>query len=870
MNSPSRTSIRQRLAQLVVLVLVSATPWYFGGVTLTCVCLVGFGTIVLGALVLLSGVSDSRLPVAALVLLAAVGLGLWQLVSLPQGVLQAIAPGTASWYETLLGELSVAPPPEAPAGEGTLHKSTLSVAPIATRRTTATLVMAVIVFLGSFWVFRNEFDQRIFLGVLTVNGALLAAFGIVQMLTWNGHLYWYFPSPVTTAFGPFVNRNNAAGFLGISLAAAVGLVSGAASETSHPRRRHERGAFGGKSTWLSFAQLVDSPVSFAALVGACIIMAGILCSLSRGGIIACALGLMFWLVVDRQRINLRGPIPVVVGLILLFSAFMVWWVARSDELAARLTTLQSSEILTSNNRLPVWRDAARAIPDFLPWGAGLGTFQYVSSPFRTQSDDRQFAFAENQYFQAMVEGGIPGFLFLAGAIALTGYAFSRGLARSAGAQRGTIVAGVIALVIQAVHGFTDFGLYHSSSALAFASIVAVGLAACPAGSFAVVGPAWHVKWVNYSAVAIIWLVLVNIGAFASLLRAREVEMLVDAMDESVEEFSQWDAPRIERSASDLRAALANCWDHPEGHLQAAEMTLSRLSRIAPALELSGLETHGVTSGIPGTMAIYRAIYQLESEGRDKAVQTLRESDAIGSLVQNARDHLLAALEACPFLAEAHLELGFIGWLWSPDDKGEKHFARVRLLSPRNGAMRYYAGWGELFSGRPERCALDWRECLLVSPSHKKSVRDMADEFLPSELVAAEILPDSPGELVEIVRARYSKPDSRELREAALVRLEKLIESRPVAAPETDYLWGALYLERQEIGKAATHLRAAVAARPEKTEWRYELASLLARSEEWSEAQEHASWCIKHDPQNSRFAALMRNILKRRLPAITPR
>src|SRR5262249_35463873 len=100
-----------------------------------------------------------------------------------------------------------------------------SICPSSTRVELARLVMAMIaLYLGAV-LFANSESQLWLWVCLAVNGGALALFGIARQRSWDGKLLWSVPFVLGgQPFASYVNRNNAAGYLNLCLAAAWGLV----------------------------------------------------------------------------------------------------------------------------------------------------------------------------------------------------------------------------------------------------------------------------------------------------------------------------------------------------------------------------------------------------------------------------------------------------------------------------------------------------------------------------------------------------------------------------------------------------------------------------------------------------------------------
>src|SRR4030042_113831 len=131
------------------------------------------------------------------------------------------------------------------------------------------------------------------LKVLAVFGFLLAVFGIIQHTAGNGKIYWF--RELThggSLFGPFVNRNHFAGFVGmiIPLSLGVGLMSMSLEK---------------KIMYVFFSITMTIALFF---------------SLSRGGIVSFFAGIMvFAFVVFGKTYSVRRLVPVFLFILILAS-----------------------------------------------------------------------------------------------------------------------------------------------------------------------------------------------------------------------------------------------------------------------------------------------------------------------------------------------------------------------------------------------------------------------------------------------------------------------------------------------------------------------------------------------------------------------
>ena len=251
------------LIRNLLLVLLFAAPWFFGGVWAS----VQWGMLLLVAILLATDLAsrfsaDERpglLPIGWLPPLAGMALGLAQLIPFSADSVQKWAPTAAEWRQDLTSEISApaelaaAPSHSDPsiavtqvAGEvaddeqtsaqdssaGTIATNapvdrtpgTRSLYRVATREYLALLTLATSVFVLASLHLVDRRSTLMFMASMGACGAALSFFGLIQRLSWNGKFYWVFEPAAGgfQSFGPFVNRNNAGGFLNLCLAAGIG------------------------------------------------------------------------------------------------------------------------------------------------------------------------------------------------------------------------------------------------------------------------------------------------------------------------------------------------------------------------------------------------------------------------------------------------------------------------------------------------------------------------------------------------------------------------------------------------------------------------------------------------------------------------
>jgi O-antigen ligase len=298
--------------------------------------------------------------------------------------------------------------------------------------------LTLLLFLAS-QAFRTTDDWRFFVWFVMSLGFVVAVFGILQHLTFNGKLYWFREMRYGgIPFGPYVNRNHFAGFAELVIPIAlVPLVLG--------KVRRER--------WFAVGLLALLPLGALFL------------SASRGGIISFAaeLALLTLLLILRRA----GGKHVLAGAVVLLFAFMLvsWLGAR--QILERFSSMQSLEV-TSGKRASMRVDTWHIFREH-PWtGTGLGSLQTVFPAYETLYDAKIVNHSHNDYLEGLAETGIAGAACCAWFLAaLFFYCLRSLLLQDKSFAAALHLSGLVACTGFLVHSFVDFNLHIPGNALLF-------------------------------------------------------------------------------------------------------------------------------------------------------------------------------------------------------------------------------------------------------------------------------------------------------------------------------------------------------------------------------------------------------------------
>jgi O-antigen ligase len=351
---------------------------------------------------------------------------LFQLIPLPLSVLNV--------FHVKLRELVTLSPDLAPA----FHS--ISVYPFATETELSHLMVYLMVFSMAAFGIRDRHRAFRLMRGLMIFGFVIGIFGIIQRATSNESIYWFRKlSQGGIPFGPFVNRNHFAGFLGMIIPFSVAFASMARSL----EKRVMYGFFG-------------------------IIMAvALFFSLSRGGIISFFGGILVFLFLVFTKGKSRMKLAPLFIFLFFFAVYLVY--LGASPVIERF----AKSGVTDAQRLSAWVGTLTAFRDFPLFGSGMGTFPYIFKIYQPEGLPGFWDHAHNDYLELLLEGGIIGVLVLA----VFMLSILIRILKAPWDERGTYLGAAFlsSITTMAVHSIVDFNLHIPSNAILFSLIL--GLAA---------------------------------------------------------------------------------------------------------------------------------------------------------------------------------------------------------------------------------------------------------------------------------------------------------------------------------------------------------------------------------------------------------
>ena len=370
---------------------------------------------------------SARIPVAAILAIAV--LGILQLVPLPEGLLESIAPTSHAIYHEANEILAQHGRPDG-------LRPRISIGAIQTAETVRLILAYLALFLVASRVLFTRARRRLFVGVL------LAA-AILQVLV---------AAPVqataTRLHGVFLNPNHLAGYLEIALAAAFGVLW---TEVLVNRDR-ARGA--GES-----ADRVEKrflPLALRILAWA-VIAAGISLTQSRAGIASAIVTTLVLLsvAVFHPRAEARAGRAVRGALVFTCGILLVAGIVRGIPLLRFLGS--DARDLHGGLRLPIWETSLEAWKQFPVLGSGLGTFREAFRRVQPRGLNSLVEKAHSDPLQLLVTGGgvgeVLGVLLYASLFVLL---LRRWRAQRHREESAMVLAGFGALLSLTLHGLVEY------------------------------------------------------------------------------------------------------------------------------------------------------------------------------------------------------------------------------------------------------------------------------------------------------------------------------------------------------------------------------------------------------------------------------
>lgn len=705
-----------------------------------------------------------------------------------------------------------------------------TVSPVATQLTLSQLCLAVLAFWLSFDLFEDSKSRSWFYLILALNGATIAGFGIAQKMTWNGMLFWSIPLRFGgSPFGPFVNRNNAAGYLLLSFSCAIAcLVSAWFPFGLGPRK------VAGVSVQNRFTQLLTrslgqiTPAVMIPLALVLAIVGGILTSLSRAGVvglITCSLVLLPALGRWRTRVM------VVMTLLICGAYGALIWIGEDQRFASRVQTLsQIGKVV--EGRMSHWREVFPLIRDVRWTGSGWGTYSRVCPLYLTNNNDRWFQHAENQYIEVLVEAGSVGLALFIGGLLLFVFTAARAIRSDPdGRQLSAGISGVLATMGIATISLTDFSLAIGGVLFTFMAIqgsVVASFSRTQAVS----------RWSQICRGSRIWPVLLQVvlllGSTVSLYHlhfASEIETIADLLPTD-EELPVLTVDRCDELLQQLNSRGIRHPEHPELLRTASQLNVYRYRRqiyddMVRQPQAANLQPQYLWN-LTHIERLDAVTSDMNLRNDQVALRSLLDSREVRTNLPQALTGLSLSLKKDPLSRRTALTAAWLAHLLG--DPTATSFRDLALVvGASDSTTLYQLGLLSERMNQPEVNQRCWNRCLTIAETWAQPIWDQATQTR-DEREAMSILPDRLSTLMAISRL------SRDLtvRSELLDRCRKVADLTPDLPTRTR---AELEMLLGRLPQAVEAYRDAIREAPKDVDLRMEASVALVQSGLLQEALE---------------------------------
>lgn len=784
--------------------------------------------------------------------------------------------------------------------------NTISAYPSASRERIVELLAGIAIFFASScFLYRRKSITTVMLTAVIV-GVLIGFVGIVQNLSWNGKILWVYElSMGGFPFGPFVNKNNAGGFLLACFSAATFIVSyqlivwrpygsndSSKSQYFGSNRSNPLKSLAGVVAGLQTRHLYS-------LTGMAFIAAAIVASLSRGATAALVVSTASCMV-------LLSSINRWVVVVMLFVAIGVFglmaYSEQSDSVVAQAETMTDLSTAAAP-RLLHWNDALPYVKENVLFGSGPGTYPYLYIAHQERHFERWFRHAENVYLETLGEMGVVGLTTLLLAIILFFVVCWRLFKQPQEFDRALGVAGFCLMIGQAIAWFFDFGIYHPPNMAIVATLagVVIGrhgyLTSQESGK---PGLAWKLATVPVLGVVCVACVFSVFESQAIEALAESKRLMAKYVDSSGREEAILDqvqtklefAKKIRPDDSELLFQLGEY--HSNRYRSVAVQRLVAEAREAlEQLEQAQAEqaTSEAVSESPTELAAntgtnlqdnpVNGMNSLEGAWPVTSLSTLhrlahitkrfpdelhqlRNSAEVKTHLQAAWDAYTDAEKACHSLPKTEFRLAQLSILIDDGKTEWEHLEKALMRMPTDSQLLYDCGLLAIHTGKPDETARMWAQCLSYTRRFEEPIVQFAKQELSMKQFFEQVLPQDPFELLRIAKKYFGGVEQTLSQRLLLVHTRRLADKYDLPEKDKYYLRAESERLSGDLPSAAKSYKLALDIDPSETNWRLSYARVLHKLGQYDDAIKQLKTCqLQSRRKNATYSRLIKLIQRDR-------
>jgi tetratricopeptide (TPR) repeat protein len=760
----------------------------------------------------------------------------------------------------------------------------ISIYPSASLAQLYVLGSAVGIFLSSIVLFRDTRTIEPLLVCAGVVGFAVSFVGVAQNLGWNGKVLWVYELLYGgIPFGPFVNKNNGAGFLILTLAGPLYFLAKPilAADRRRDSSEFETGQlalptsrskkrFRPLQVCLRF--LANLEVRHLYCLTALIaIVAGVFLSFSRGGsvsiVIALTTGILTLMIANRWAV-------VLAAIVIVACVAAALWTEQANAVSQSLASIAEAN-QNSAPRLLHWSDATSYYQHYWQFGSGLGTYRYEYPIFQEHPFRGKFVHAENVFLETLAELGLVGTVALLLTVLMLFYSSIRLYRQRTVSDRALGVAGTATTAGLVAASCLDFGIYQPANfvlaAILFGAIV--GRVSHPdCAKTRVAEPKSLGKYFRFCTLLILILAAgystVPSAAIESVNFAkRQISLHTKHGGESIHRLDRAEkallfADKFLPEAWQTQYLLGQCEIFRHRQTLTDEVVAETEAAIRQQASEAGLTEEEAEEQFPprsefwmttSMTNLHRVMRLIEVQNPKLFAEMRNDPTVVTPGIKKAWKHFNTALSRCDRDERVHFRLAQLTVMMGAEEGNRetesRHVANALELAKGYTGLSYDAGLLCMHSGNFEQAAELWGNCLSKSRSYEKRIVQFG-VGLPAKLYFEKVLPQNPHDLLRLSQRYFSGPNEKVPNELLLVHARRLINSSQLDDVEKSVLNGRAWFQAKNYQKACEEFEQALSSQPERPEWRLDYAKSLAGMGRYDDAIKELKICQLEQPESA--------------------
>ena len=492
-------------------------------------------------------------------------------------------------------------------------------------------------------------------------------------------------------------------------------------------------------------------------------------------------------------------------------------------------------------------------------GSGLGTYQTVARLYRTDKEEKVYEYAENNYYQALIETGWFGLAIYLLAWGI-GFYYSYFLLKI-GQSPATISVGLVGVFLlwsQACASFLDFGLYIPANTLAMSCVI--GVIAYFAHSMAYRLKQATIFRLHFPNTFVQVLLVMVFGACTMVCLDLNRRSQIDRLRAPL--VLSYDTLDHEATTNRIKALMPLAVESNSvsasnelGRLFVHLSMLEQLERRVTEINLQRNDKK-MMSKVWDDVGLIKIHELSELLGRrtDLSKSNFLKHDSLQMHLPIAATWFASSLKHSPLQPEVHVILGQIVAILEDIDTGSKYLDRGIELAPSNLNLLQNVVRTYVQAQAYELAAPHFKRLLEIDPRQFGKQMDTllfhmttGDDSPNFEMILDEMLPDDPKILFQFAD-KFAPADSA-AQKNALERSELLLENVSQSDVQIRVLLGRVRLALGDVSGGIDELNTAINSDPNNNAVRSDLVDILINENRLEEALEHARELYRYNEKN---------------------